>query len=422
MILIHGKLLPNEAQLQIIDHLAIDIAHTLQNDEGIDAHMVISACDILLQKVLNHQFDSILMPLLQNLDISYDMFLKHASLFSRKSLVHKVEVELGSVDSQDRMLDEHNRATRYPLGVLLHIAAGNVDGLPAYSVIEGLLTGNINLLKLPSGDQGLSILLLQELIQIEPRLQDYIYVFDVPSTEIESIKKLASHSDAVIVWGGDAAVKAARDFADVQTKIIAWGHKLSFAYCDLSVDDRSLISLSESICKTNQLLCSSVQGIYLNTTSREEQLAFAKRFFDVFVSVSKKTKMTPIGMRGKNAISLYNEVLERGNDIGVFSDAGVSVVTYDDQALTLSYLYRNIWIKRLPIHDIIRVLKPYKNYLQSAGVYVDKDHEEQVCTYLAKSGVVRITHLGETSRMISGEAHDGEYPLRLYSRIVERHI
>ena len=42
-----------------------------------------------------------------------------------------------------------------PLGVLLHIAAGNADGLPAFSVAEGLATGNINILKLPQADNGL---------------------------------------------------------------------------------------------------------------------------------------------------------------------------------------------------------------------------------------------------------------------------
>lgn len=38
---------------------------------------------------------------------------------------------------------------------------------------------------------------------------------------------------------------------------------------------------------------------------------------------------------------------------------------------------------------------------------------------LARAGVVRITGPGEMSRTIAGEAHDGDYPLQLYSRVVE---
>ncbi len=419
MILIKGKLLENHEQSKIIDTLQEDINLTLNHTRVLTPKIVIAACDQLLTKVLNHHFDDVLMPLLEQLDISYDMFLQHALLFSKAGLTKKVEVELGSIEDETRRLDDQNIVQRYPLGVLLHIAAGNVDGLPAYSVVEGLLAGNINLLKLPSSDQGLSILLLKELIEIEPRLTDYIYVFDVPSRELDSIKKLASYSDAVIVWGGDAALKAARDFCPLNTKIISWGHKLSFAYCDGEVSDEDLRSLAKSICSSNQLLCSSVQGIYLDTEDKDEQLNFAKRFFTLLKEVNAISHKTPIGMRGKNTIIIYNERLERENSQGIFHQDGVSVMTYDDDALMVSMMYRNVWIKRLPRQEIIRVLKPYKNYLQSVGVSVIKKHDDEVKVALAKAGLVRITPLGETSRIVTGEAHDGDYPLRLYSRFVE---
>ena len=38
---------------------------------------------------------------------------------------------------------------------------------------------------------------------------------------------------------------------------------------------------------------------------------------------------------------------------------------------------------------------------------------------LARAGVVRVTEPGEMSRTVPGEAHDGIYPLRAYSRVVE---
>ena len=137
--------------------------------------------------------------------------------------------------------------------------------MPAYSVIEGLLVGNINILKLPTGDSGLSVLLLNELIKEQPKLKDYIYVFDVPSTETETIKTLASFADAVVVWGGEAAVKAARQLVDVNATIIDWGHKMSFSYLDLNVKDDELEALCQSVCLSNQLYVLLSQGIYVNT-------------------------------------------------------------------------------------------------------------------------------------------------------------
>lgn len=419
MILIHGKILNNEAQLDIIDRLEHDLVRTLTNSAPLTPHLVIEACDQLLVKVLDHQFDAVLLPLLDSLNITYDMFLEHAKLFAKDSLETKVKRELGALEDKEISLNEETTANRAPLGVLLHIAAGNVDGLPAYSVIEGLLAGNINLLKLPASDNGLSILLLHELIKLEPRLQDYIYVFDVPSKELESIKKLASYSDAVIVWGGDEAIRSLRRLAEVNTKIIEWGHKLSFAYCDETVTDHELNALAHSICQSNQLLCSSVQGIYLDTESKESQLAFAKRFFDILKTVSLSYPPTPIGMRGKTSISLYHQKLEMGSDEDIFHANGVSVITKEDQELELSLLYRNVWIKRLPHQDIVKVLKPYKNHLQSVGLAVDRENHALLTKLLTHAGLVRITALGETSRLIAGEAHDGEYPLQRYSRIVE---
>ncbi|NLB48452.1 MAG: hypothetical protein GX813_01200, partial [Erysipelotrichia bacterium] len=46
--------------------------------------------------------------------------------------------------------------------------------------------------------------------------------------------------------------------------------------------------------------------------------------------------------------------------------------------------------------------------------------KEAVVRYLAIAGLTRIVALGDNSRVISGESHDGEYPLRRYVRIVEK--
>lgn len=92
----------------------------------------------------------------------------------------------------------------------MHIAAGNADGLPVLSLAEGLVTGNINILKLPQADGGLSLELVQALIGLAPELADFIYVFDTPSSDIAAMRQMAAYSDGIVVWGGDAAVAAVR--------------------------------------------------------------------------------------------------------------------------------------------------------------------------------------------------------------------
>ena len=418
MILYKGEIYPNEKQNELISLLKSDMLLTLENKETLTYQAVIDACDKLYQRVMNHEFDDVAMPLLNALNMPYSSLERYAKCFSKEGLLKKIDIELGDLKDGVLSLDENNNRYYEPLGILFHIAAGNVDLLPAYSVVEGLLVGNINILKLPTGDNGLSILLLKELIKEAPVLNDYIYVFDVPSTEVETIKELSSLADATIVWGGDAAQKAARSFVDIHSSIISWGHKISFSYVDNNIKDDELEALCESICLSNQLFCSSSQGIYLNSNNKDDLVKLAKRVLPILAATSQKLGTLPLTMKAKNSLLLYNDKLE-GNAKNIFMDKGVSVIVKDDNTLELSYLYQNIWIKPLLKEDIVKVLKPNKNLLQTASINSGISNKEEIIRLLAKAGITRITSLGDNSRMLPGESHDGEYALRRYIRIVE---
>jgi len=423
MILYQGKIEPDILQKSLISKLREDCYKTITNQEPLLPLDVILACDQLAQKVKNHQFDDMILPLLREFDIPYEYFLMQIPMFEKEALMHKVELELGSIDKTLSPLNEHTHRSIEPLGILFHIAAGNVDVLPAYTVIEGLLAGNINILKLPSGDRGMSVALLSELISIEPKIKDFIYVFDVPSTETQTLQDLANIADAIIVWGGDAAVKAARMMAPINAKIIEWGHKLSFAYASLDATDQDLIDLAHHIASTDQLLCSSAQGIFVDTTSRDQLDAFAERFFQLLLKANQTHKPIPYGIKSKNALELYNEQLEQSfTKHKIWKSQGISVITSDDQELKLSMLYRNVWIKMCPKENIVRNIKPHKNHIQTASVLANGKNFEMYSDLLIKAGVVRITTPFDMSSMSMGEAHDGTYPLRLYTRIIEKHL
>ncbi|MBQ8751909.1 MAG: acyl-CoA reductase [Clostridia bacterium] len=420
MILYRGQIRENSAQQELLDRLPQEVYRPLCQERQLSAEVVIAACDRLVRRVQAGEFDHVVRPFLSLFSVSDSQFADMLRLFTREGLTEKCRVELRD---EDAVIDGKILRRRYPLGVLLHIAAGNVDILPAYSVVEGLLAGNVNILKLPMGDSGLSVQLLAELVRMEPVLEDYVYVFDVPSTETATLKALAELCDGVAVWGGDAAVKAARQLAGVNTKIIAWGHKLSFAYATPDAEEGELEALAEGICDTNQLLCSSCQGIFVDTDSPEEQMAFAERFFSVLRAVNRRSRPVDYGMMAKNAIHLYNERLEQHRTgTRVLAAEGVSVLVPEDSDLSLSYLYRNVWVKRLPFAETA-TLKRYKGYLQTAAVLTpDPQRRLAICRRLAAVGVVRLTSPGRMSRMACGEAHDGTYALREYSRIVETDI
>ena len=422
MILAHGQLYEDSRLREVLAGLEADCLETVAA-QSIDAETVIVACGELARRVEEGRYDQVLRPFLETFHIDSVQFQAALRLFTRESLAYKLSVELGP-DPEDAPLRHWGFAPiqrrRYPLGVLLHIAAGNVDGLPAYSVVEGLLAGNINLLKLPSMDHGASILLLHELVTLEPRLKDFVYVFDVPSTDLESLTGLARIADGVVVWGGDEAVKAARQLAAPDTKIIPWGHKLSFAYATTDASEQDLRALARHICLTRQLLCSSCQGIFLDTEDMVRVNAFGERFFSILREENRRHPPADPGLRAKATLRLRNDELEaHATGRRVLRGGGVSVTIAPDNELELSYLAGNCWVKPLPRERIIPVLKPKKGYLQTAGLLCAPSERAALGELLARAGLVRITEPGEMSRTIPGEAHDGTYPLREYSRIVE---
>ncbi len=418
MILYQGKTYENSTQKVLLESLKKDCFNTLDHQQKLEASTVINACDQLTKKIQDTEFDHIIKPLLETYDIPESHVAYYLNMFSKDALEKKVTLELGNQEVQS--IDQAHQRHTYPLGILFHIAAGNIDVLPAYSVIEGLLAGNINILKLPTGDQGVSVTLLSELIKIEPLLKDYIYVFDVPSTEVDTLKQFADIADAIVVWGGDTAVNAARNMATPNTKIIEWGHKLSFAYASLDAPDNALRQLATNIASTNQLLCSSAQGIYVDTDDRQALDKFAERFFKMMCSVQEDYQPVPLSMRSKNAVELYYQsMVTKKTGKTIWQKDGISVITSNDTHLETSLLFRNVWVKMLPIDHLVSTLKQSKNYLQTASILAPKEKHAPYQEKLIKAGVVRIKKPHEMSQTITGESHDGMYPLRLYSRIVE---
>lgn len=420
MILFEGKLLPDEKQDEVLGRLWDSCVTAVENRTDI-AGLVMDACGRIADKIQAGAYNHIIQPLLQKGTFTEGQLEEAISYFNREHLQLKYKVELGVLQAE---CDERKRLE--PLGILFHIAAGNAEGLPFYSVVEGMLAGNVNILKLPSVDDGLSVRLLYEIVQEEPSLAPYVCVLDVSSTNLAVMKQLGDMADGIVVWGGDEATRAVRSMADPATQIISWGHKLSFAYATPEMFDGSeehreeLYALAKHICETKQLLCSSCQGIFVDTDDETMLQAAGEQFVKILEVVNRSFPQEAIGVRGKMSIALYNEQLEaKTTGRRILRGVGVSVLVDSEQSLTLSYMFKNCWIKPLPRKNIVKVLKGKRGYLQTVGLLCDGDEREELVDLLIKAGVTRIAGSADMSYMAPGAAHDGEYPLRRYSRIVE---
>lgn len=417
MILINGELLPSDQTAVALERLPniIDTAFALP---PLDPLLVAEACSRLAEQISGGAYQQVLEQLIEGGLVTREQISDALSFFSREALLQKLETELGPVR---RQTEDGRTVLRTPLGVLFHIAAGNAEALPAYSVAEGLLAGNVNLLKLPSADDGLSVQMLWELVKLEPRLAPFIAVFDTPSSDLSTLERLASLSDGIVVWGSDEAVQAARRLAPANVRLIEWGHKLSFAYATPDgADEPALQALARQIAETRQLLCSSCQGVFLDTDSMDAVRSLCKRFLPILDRAMQEASPAGLAETARQTLVRYTQTLG-GIPAGTarFEGKACFLSASENQRLEPSLMPGHCWVKPLPRRDIVKVLRPNRGTLQTAGLLCAEGDAGMLSTLLIRAGVVRVTAGGEMSRMKRGMAHDGEYPLLRYTRIAE---
>ena len=342
---------------------------------------------------------------------------------SREYLTERVKREFGGTEEGSFIPYGEKTPVRTewrPLGVLMHISAGNVDALPVFSVLEGLLTGNINILKLSGEDDGLSLPILRMLMDAEPLIEKYVFAFDLPGEDIGGMKKLASAADAVVLWGGDAAVRAVRSLAEPDTRLIEWGHKVSFAYVSGEPKEADLEGICENICDTNQLFCNSCQGVYLDTDDFSKVCRFAERFADILERVSLRMEAAHNPrITAQKTLELYTEELEAApGGKRVFRRNGCAVIAYPASSLAPSIMFRNPWVRPLKREKLLGTLSKHKAHLNTACLCCAEAERAELEDLLIRAGVVRITGGRRMSESFCGAPHDGEMPLRRYMKIV----
>ncbi len=427
MILANGVIYDSDEQNRILAAMEYRINETILH-RPLDTETVIAAFDELSRRLERGEYRQILQQI--EMDNPEEYIQMAVRMLRRDSMEYKVKAELGQRYFTPKLTGPPLGFPRVevrprPLGTLLHIAAGNMDVLPAYSVAEGLLAGNINILKIPSADSGITLEILSRLITIEPRLKDYIYVFDTPSSDLTALQKMAALSDGVAVWGGDEAVAAVRRFAPPGCRIIEWGHKLGFAYISgYESKERELAALAEHIVLTKQLLCSSCQVIYLDTEYMEDVTDFCNLFLPFLEQAAEKYPIRDLGAIAEMTLHRYSDMLECTLNPGKNADGQVcqgkycSLTAASDSTLELSYMYGNCLVKRLPQREMLTHLRRAKGHLQTAGLICSPAKRERLTELLIRSGVNRVMRAGNMSESFLGEAHDGEYALRRYTRTV----
>ncbi|MEU1658049.1 acyl-CoA reductase [Streptomyces griseofuscus] len=353
-----------------------------------------------------------------------------AGALTRQALERKLRRELGGL-RPERLTRPDGRETVFeswaPVGLLVHIAPGNAAAVAPLSVVEGLLAGNVNVLKTSGSDTALALDLLAALAAADPSglIAERVIALRFPSARRDWLETLCGQADAIAVWGGEEAESAVRELAPPGCRVVAWGHRISFAYLTraAAAEDGLLDALAEDVCRFEQQACSSPQVVYLDTEDTEEVFAFAGRFAGRLAKVSGARPAPRPGPAELAEITTVQQLARLEQHLGltrVFTadDGSWRVLADTRSALAASPLHRSVWVKPLPRHRITGTLRPMRRYLQTAAVGGGRADVAALSRALFAAGVTRVTPVGSMLDGYEGEPHDGVYALQRYSRRV----
>jgi len=353
---------------------------------------------------------------------------------SKDYLLKKFRRELGSTDpftlKRVNFKDDVFEAWA-PLGVLLHIVAGNAPTVAPLSVLEGLMSGNINLLKNSSKNGNFPQLLLKALADEDESntLKKFIYAFQISSKHKNLLSYLYSHANGIAAWGGEESINSIKNEAPENVRIIEWGHKISFSYLASSQKDNKEIlkKIAWDICIIEQQACSSPQCLYLETNNKNELIRFADNFAKTLNKVSQTIEPKKPELQEAAEISTVSSLVKTGEALQESKlieadDHSWRILVDFKSGLRPSPLYRTIWIKAMPANKIVETLEPLRTYLQTAGLYCSVNELANFSEALLQSGVTRIMSPGKMLEDYSGQPHDGVYALQRYCRRVSLNI
>ena len=387
-----------------------------------DIRRVIASLDKLGKYIVNEE--EFLLDELMELGFSkaeaLDIKKESIYVLSAEELFRKVKRELGGFPFEINRLStrEDEFEGWMPVGVLGHVTSSNDAMLPFFSSVEGILTGNINVIKTATGAHKVAMKLIEKLCEIDESLCPYFYVFPLSSKDKNLLTAMFSLCNTVAVWGSDNAVKGVRSLAPSGVNIVEWGNRISFAYFTKEgTTKEKLKGLAVDVCVNDQQACSAPQLVYYETDSKDELIEFARNLMEQLQAVSDTYPLHPMSQAERAELTAQTRMCyleEVMNDAKLFEGNGCRVFVKFDSELSASPLYRTVIVKAIKRTEIIAALRPFRSYLQSVGLSCGAKEIVTLSKLLLSGGVNRITEPGLMMSGYTGEPHDGVYAMTRY--------
>jgi hypothetical protein len=339
--------------------------------------------------------------------------------------------ELGPNALSGGWLDDGRAKLRtFPLGVVGHWPAGNIEIQPILSMTCALLGGNGCLVRVPSGLVEITRRVMDKLQEVDRSgsLTERIFMASFDHSRMNLHEAMAQAVDGAMIWGGEEAVSQVRGLAFPHwARVVVFGPRLSAAAMDAeSWGDRAERSswcrrIARDVWQFDQQACSSPQTLFLERGAGCDPAEFVEDLRQAFQEENRHHPRLQIEPALTSAIclaraswlldSVENHALFPASpDWTVLLGAGAEMPN-PTQGRTLSVLV---------VDDLLKVISKFDGALQTLGLGIrDAQREEMLAEAAGRSGVDRIVKLGRMH--VFGSPWDGTELIRPMVRLV-RHV
>jgi hypothetical protein len=337
-----------------------------------------------------------------------------------------------------KVLDEFQPAAKggavraFGPDLLVHNWAGNVPGLPLWSLVCGLLVKAGNVGKLPSAEPVFASLFARMLAQVHPPLGECLAIVWWKGGEEASPVALFGEAEAVLAYGGNESIEQVRSQVPSTTRFLPYGHKLGFGVISRSALDTQRAPATarlaaHDVVRYEQQGCYSPHVFYVERGGRVAPREFSQYLAGELASLQRRFPRRTLALEDSVATAGWRQSRElqslRTPGAELIGDASSAwSVAYSDTAQSLAPTAGHRCIQVVAVDcldDIVDLVAPHARYLQSAGVAAAPGELFRISGQLGRAGVTRISAIGAMTSPEAGWHHDGRFNLLDLVRMVE---
>jgi hypothetical protein len=308
--------------------------------------------------------------------------------------------------------------------LLVHIWAGNVPGLPLWSLISGLLVKSGTIGKVPSAEPLFAGWFAELLVEIEPKLADCLAIVWWKGGDEARESALLKQADVVLAYGGNDSLSEIRARTPITTRCLTYGHKISFGLVSRAALDTSKAwtvahQTAYDVIRYDQQGCYSPHVFFVERGGKVSPAEFAKYVANELACFEQKFPRRTLSLEEASSVAAWRHAEEMksstqdGRDImGDAAGAWSAVYVEDTEDLTPSGLNRTIKIVAIDqLADAVPRIASFKAFLQTVGIAASPDELFRLASLLGEVGVTRICALGHMTAPEAGWHHDGRFNL-----------